>query len=250
MILPLFSCKMRQTHVLMGLASLLGVLPLLQISAQLPRPRLGNAQRYKDHFHNDDGSTRYSFDLGGGGALITGATKHSITSGGVIASSAGLNFNRRIALAVRGEYGKFGVPAPVLSAYNQPDGNVQIISATMNVLARYHAGAHFLTYVTGGGGYYRRVTKFTTPTGNAICIGGPCITSGSSVVNAVYYSNTYGGNAGLGFEWKPSLFSNQKIFVEARYHFLAEQTPGLIGVLYPMNSRSAQYLPVLAGLRW
>jgi hypothetical protein len=216
----------------------------------LPMPRLGKGESlHVDHWHNNDGSTRYSIEFGAGPSFATGATANYVTNGGVVAAAFGLNLNRRVALQARGEYDQFGVPGRVLAAYGQPDGRVQIASATLNTILRYHVGSHMQAYVTGGGGYYRRVTRFVTPSNSTVCIGGSCLTGGG-VTNGFFVNNTAGGNGGFGFEWKPSFYSNQKIFAEVRYNFLLQQDPTAAGSVYIQNSRNAQYVPVLVGLRW
>lgn len=219
----------------------------MSAQAQLPGPQ-AQGKTYKpqvDHWHNDDGSTRYNFELSGGPASGVGSTRRYQTFGGVVAGAAGINFNRYITLQGRGEFAQFGVPGPLLYSVAQPDGKVQIGSGTANMLLRYYVGPHARAYIILGGGYYRRVTRFETPTNTS--------TSGStSVLTGTYYMNTYGEAAGFGFEWKPSFYSNMKIFTEARYNFIhgqnSDSTTG--GAHMDFNSRNAQYIPVLLGLRW
>lgn len=218
----------------------------MSAQAQLPRPQ-SQGKVYKpevDHWHNGDGTTRYNFELAGGPASGIGSTRRYQTFGGAVAGAAGVNFNRFFTLQGRGEYAQFGVPGSLLYALAQPDGKVQIGSGTANVLLRYYVGAHVRAYVTIGGGYYRRVTRLTTPTNTS--------TSGSSnVLTGVYYMNTYGEAAGFGFEWKSSFYSNMKIFTEARYNFIhGQDSKSTGGVGMDFNSRNAQYIPIFLGLRW
>ena len=215
--------------------------------AQLPRPQIKQKpgeKPYKDHWHNDDGSTRYNFELAGGAAFGVGPTRRYQTFGGAIAGAAGINFNRYLTLQARGEYAQFGIPGSLLYTVAQPDGKVQIGSATVNALVRYYVGPHLRAYVTVGGGFYRRVTRFTTPMNTS--------TSGpTSALTGLYTMNTYGEAAGFGFEWKPSFYSNAKIFTEARYNYInGQNSKSTGGGSADFNSRNAQYIPVLVGLRW
>lgn len=229
----------RSLRLLSMVLSLLGTLPVV---AQLPLPKAYPNRRGPDAFHNADGSTRYSFELGGGGVLPIGGTGRSMTGGGSVAAAAGVNLNKHVALQGRGEYDQTGVPRTVLLLVNQPKGQVRAGSVTANVILRYVATDHFGAYVTGGGGYYRRVTRFLTPVING--------TNRSDQLTGLYTLNTYGGDAGLGFEWKPSVFSNMKIFAEARLNYLCGQTPTTTAGGYTLNSHNAQFVPALIGVRW
>lgn len=220
---------------------LLYALPVL---AQLPLPFTAKyaQRRNADAFHNADGSTRYSVEFGGGGNLPMGGTHQSQTSGGSVEGAFGINFNKYLALQARGEYDQMDVPKKVLTQLDQPKGSVQIASGTINAILRFVATTHFGMYVAPGGGYYRRVTKFKES--------GTVGTSQSDQITGLYTLNTYGGSLGFGVEWKPSVFSNIKIFGEARYTYLAGQTQKNLASEYDLNSRSAQFLPVLVGIRW
>lgn len=211
---------------------------------QLPRPKSPALKASRDHWHNDDGSTRYNFEFGGGPAAGIGPVRRYQTFGGAVAGAAGVNFNHVFTLQARGEYDKFGVPASLLKALNQPDGNVQMASGTLTALVHYYTGPHLRLYFTVGGGYYRRVTTFVTTmdTGNQ---------TSATVTTGQFHLDTYGESAAFGFEWKGSFFSNAKLFTEARYNYVHGQRTGASGgTTYDFNSRNMQYIPVVVGVRW
>ncbi len=200
-------------------------------------------------YHNDDGSSRYSFEVGGGALLAPGGTRHTQTLGGAVEAAAGLNFNKYIALQGRAEYDQAGVPGRILAAYNQQDGKVQVVSAQINSILHYYAGQQFRAYVVLGSGYFRRVTRFYYPGPASGCLGGSCNSTGNNPTG-FFHLDTVGAVGGLGFEWRPSVYSNGKIFLEGRYDYIKGQTPSDSGTQYPLNSRNAQMVPVLMGVRW
>lgn len=215
-----------------------------QAQAQLPAPKLDRARSSTDHWHNDDGSTRYNFEVAAGPSSGVGPTRRYQTFGGVAAAGAGINFNRTFTLQARGEYDKFGVPGSLLYAVAQKDGKVEVVSGTLNGIVRFGEGPHLRPYVTLGGGYYRRVTTFTDTidTGNG---------SSAQATTGQFHMDTYGGSAGVGFEWKGSFYSNMKLFAEARYNFVrGQKSHSTSGAGYDLNSRNFQYIPVLVGFRW
>jgi hypothetical protein len=115
--------------------------------------------------------------------------------------------------------------------------------------------------VVVGGGYYHKVTNFTTPTVEEECY----YFCEEVQVNANfdhYTSNAFGVNGGVGLTYKFSRFSNARFYVEARYVLMLDsQRTGVTSAnvatsplnatdFYPANSDRTTYIPIKVGIRF
>ena len=250
--------------------------PLVPVAdaTQPPPGRRYGRPTYHDSMHNADGSYKLAFEIGGGFATPAGRTGKYQTTSYKFSGGVGWNFSKTFGVLFQGDYDHFGITkgelASQLALYNklliaqgdQPlsslGGNVHIWSATLNPIINYYTSDSLGAYVVGGGGFYRKVTEFTSPTagtfcqrdnfGNVICF--------QEAVNSVvdhYSNNAFGFNGGIGFTYKFSRFSGQKVFAEARYVWVDNQASTNNTVAnngYPPANYRTGYFPVTIGLRW
>jgi hypothetical protein len=117
-----------------------------------------------------------------------------------------------------------------------------------------------------GAGFYHKVTNFMVPSTGEYC--DPyygCYQYTANQVIDHYTSNAPGFSPGIGLTWKFSKFSNQRMYVEARYVIMLDSqrtglTPTNVGGSfgatytgandYPQNSDRTTYIPIKFGIRF
>ena len=236
-----------------------------------PRRRYGRP-RYNDSSHNPDGSPKYTFIAGVGATIPLGNTYHYDTGSYGFQVGGGRNFNKHFAVIAQYDYDHFGLQGSTLgnqtTVYNSNpnnavtglDGNAHIWSFTLNPTYTFYSGPGLGAYVVGGVGFYHKVTNFTLPEQEEVyTIYGPEIIDANAIIDH-YTSNAVGFNGGLGLTYKPSRFSGERFYLEARYVFIDNQqrTGQSVNNIndvntynqYPANSNRTTYIPVKVGIRF
>ena len=237
-------------------------------SAQPPtgRRRSYGRSRYQDRLHNSDGSTKIAFVGGAGLNVPVANTGKFYTPSYAITAGAGYNFNKMFGVLGEFHYDHMGLTGgAIASEYNTL---INSYGATADDLAGFDANAHFIAltvnpvvtyandrskfgaYATAGGGYYRKTTNFTLPTLGTACNGYFCSTYEANENIDSATANGYGFNGGLGLTYKLSSFSSERLFVEARYHWMKIGTDANNTDVFQYNRRNSEYIPITAGIRF
>ena len=263
---------------------------LLGGSQPPPRRRYGRPS-YASGNSNADGSPKYTFLAGMGPASPIGITHKYETPSYDLQFGGGRNFNKYVGLLAQFDYDHFGLqgatianedyiynyctiaenslpisnpdycspegPAPAGSAA-PIDGNNHVWSFTLNPTFTLPTEGSWGAYAVLGGGFYHKVTNFTTPEVEVTYYG-----EYEQNVNFDHYtSNAVGVSGGFGITHKISHFSNERFYMEARYVYIPNsQRTGVTTVnvatspltatdLYPANSDHTSYIPVKFGLRF
>jgi len=206
-------------------------------------PSLDKANYKKDHWKNDDGTDKYVVEFGGGIAQPAGASKKLENLGWNVHLGAGSNFNHWVSLFVEYDLNNFGVPLHEVQTYfgsgymPGTTGRVHLWSFTVDPMVRYYHSDQAEAYIIGGGGFYRKVVRFSLPSCTVSC--------------GDHSSNNAGGlSIGTGITWKVSYLADARYFAEARYEWVDNQpyanTPAS---REPANQRTG-YFPVTLGIRW
>ncbi len=228
------------------------------------RRRSYGRSRYEDRLHNSDGSTKIAIMAGGGMNLPVGNTGKFYTPSYDIAGGVGFNFNKMLGVLGEVHYDHAGVTGGAiayeyanLQQYYQAsasdlagfDANAHVLSITANpVLSFSNDSSKLGVYLTGGVGYYRKTTNFTLPSYGTAC-DYFCYTYATNYNVDTASSNGFGANGGFGFTYRISEFSNERLFVEARYHWINIDSKNNTD-LFPFNKRNTEYVPVLVGVRF
>ena len=254
-------------------------------SSQPPPRRTYGRPNYSGGNTNPDGSAKY-FGLGGFGmALPAGITHKYQTLSWGFQGGVGRNFNKTLGVDVEFNYDHFGLQAATINNqtylydYGCPagtvaagtcgvsglDGNNHVWSFTLNPTYTLPTDGAAGAYLVVGAGYYHKVTNFTEPSTGQYCdFYYGCYQYTANQVIDHYTSNAFGVNGGVGLTWKFSRFSNERLYVEARYVVVLNQArPGItdtspISVLnsytgtnfYPANSDRTTYIPIRVGIRF
>lgn len=260
-------------------------------------PALGNSQppprrsygrpSYSGGNSNPDGSQKW-FGLGGAGiAIPVGNTHKYETPNWGIQVGVGRNFNKFVGLDAEFNYDHFGLQGATIAnatyIYNYctideydldlcapegaaasgsatpVDGNNHVWSFTLNPRYTLATEGPLGAYLVVGGGYYHKVTDFTTPTEECDYY------YGCGYYNATfdhYTSNAPGVNGGFGLTYKFSKFSGEAFYLEAKYVLIFNSqrygvtssnvatSPLNASDYYPANSNRTSYVPIKFGIRF
>lgn len=231
--------------------------------APSPSPSAKASPQYGQNPHYPDYTSRWShlaFVAGAGFTAPLGNTTHggpshpnSIgeTYGYNIRAGAGWNFTKHLGVLLEYNFNRDKIPGSTLTELSIANnlgtpigGNVNTWSFTAQPIF-YVPVTHTLGgYVTGGGGFYRKVTNFTvavTACDIFFCSYVPQTIAHSS-------SNQGGLNIGLGGYWKAfGEDSNSKLFTEVRYVWVDSPVASSSD---PFGSGTSSLLPVTFGIRF
>lgn len=199
-----------------------------------------NNGRYPDY------TSRWShlaFEGGGGFTAPVGNDTHGIETWGYnIGLGAGWNFTKRFGTLLEYQFDKQKIPGATIAEVGAQGGNINTWSFTLDPVFYQPLTRTLGGYVTGGLGFYRKVTNFTNlaPTYQCFYF---CYTAYAPQTVAHFSSNQLGINVGIGAYWKAfGEDSNAKFFAEARYTWVdspsasktqnGEGTEGLIPVTF------------------
>jgi hypothetical protein len=244
-------------------------------AAQPPPRRRYSRPNYNDSRTNSDGSAKYTFLVGGGFTLPTGATHGALDTSWKIQAGVGRNFNKTFGVIAQFDYDNFGVNTStlnnLLAIYNllgatdqngnpltQLGGNSHDWSFTLNPIVNYYTSDTMGAYVVGGAGFYHKTANFTVPTIGTACDFFGCFQFAANSTIDKYTSNAFGVNAGLGFTYKMSRFASTRFYVEGRYvytfnserDFSFGDANGNGFNVFPQNSAKTSYIPITFGLRF
>jgi hypothetical protein len=209
------------------------------------KPQYGQTNSYPSY---QSRWSRIAFEAGGGFNAPAGHTNKYATYGGNLTLGAGWNFNKWLGTLIEYQFIDDKIPGRTLAAVGAPGGNVHVWSFTVDPILYLPTSGSFGAYITGGGGFYRKVTTFTTPVPVLYCdYFGFCYQGTQNVVIGHFSSNQGGMNIGGGFTWNAfGPDSKGKLFAEARYVWVdspsasaTQQGTGTFGTI-----------PVTFGVRW
>jgi hypothetical protein len=193
----------------------------------------------------------WTFEAAGG---FNAPISSSVTYGGQFTVGAGLKFNKYLSTLIEYQYLDSKLPGYLIAEAGANGGYAHIWSFTIDPVIDLMPKASNDVYVTGGGGFYRKVTSFTDPEETEYCYYFCEIGTVNAVVG--HFSSNQGGiNFGAGFQHRLGGMSgdgNMKLFVEARY--LDVFSPAVVGSANGLGVTSVaantQIIPVSVGVRF
>ncbi|HEY0308409.1 MAG TPA: hypothetical protein VGB94_09630 [Acidobacteriaceae bacterium] len=230
-----------------------------------PRRRPYGRPTYRDRYTNADGSSKLAWEAGAGFTVPTQESGQYLKPSYKFTFGAGRAFSKNFAILAEYNYDHFGIPDAQLnsqlSLYNtlgaqltQLNGNAHTWSLTLEPVLSFYSSGKAGAYVIGGGGFYRKITNFTTPTIGTYCDYECYPVAQDQTID--HYSNNAGGlNIGAGLTYKVSNYSNLKLFAEARYVWVdnspsSTNTAGAPNYGYPAANFETKYIPVTFGVRF
>jgi len=201
-------------------------------------------------------ASKFALELGGG--MDAPTDKNYITWGGQFTVGGGVNFSRRFALLAEYQYIDDKLPGALIAETGANGGHAHIWSLTLDPVISLFPKSSNDFYVTGGGGFYRKVTSFTDPVQAEYCdyYYGYCTIGTINQVVGHFSSNQGGYNIGGGYQHRMGGMyqdSKMKLYVEARY--LNVMTPAVNGITpsglgITTVAAGTKVIPISAGIRW
>jgi hypothetical protein len=186
-------------------------------------------------------------DTSSAGSTPTNFEGPFLTYGGNFTGGLGLRFSPRFSLLGEYQFIDDKLPGPFIAAVGTQGGNAHIWSLTLDPVIDLFPKAVNSVYVTGGGGFYRKVTNFTDPEQVESCYYF-CETYTQNETVFHFSSNQGGANLGLGFTHRVGGTygdSQMKVYAEARYVWI--DTPPVSA--FDGTGRT-EVIPVTVGLRF
>jgi hypothetical protein len=197
--------------------------------------------------------SNFAFEAGGGFNAPAG-DKSYITWGGQLTVGGGVNFNKHLALLAEYQFIDDKLPGRIISEAGSQGGHVHLWSLTLDPVLDLFPKSTNDVYVTGGGGFYRKVTSFTEIGQTEYCYF-YCEVGYVSEVVGHFSSNQGGFNVGAGFQHRlGGMYGDSKtrLFAEAR--FVEALTPAVVaypnGLAETTIAADTKVIPVSVGVRW
>ncbi|ACO32666.1 MULTISPECIES: outer membrane beta-barrel protein [Acidobacterium] len=200
--------------------------------------------------------SKLAFEAGGGFTAPIGNDTHGYNTWGYnFRVGAGWNFSKRLGVLVEYTFDRTKIPGSTLSYLSNESGiyplygNINNWSFTIDPIIYQPFTKTTGAYITGGGGFYRKVTNFSTPvpfTGCDFYYG--CYYGYAAQTVAHSSSNQGGLNIGAGLYWKAfGEDSNAKLYMEARYVWINSPNASRAD---PYGSGTEGLIPVTFGVRF
>lgn len=210
-------------------------------------------QEYGNHGLWQKAKSNFAFEAGGG---ANAPESTSITWGGNFTAGAGVNVSKRLAVLAEYQFVDDKLPGTLIAEADAQGGHAHIWSLTLDPVLDLFPKASNDIYITGGGGFYRKVSSFTDPEEEEECYYF-CETFEQNVVVAHFSSNQGGWNIGAGYQHRLGGMygdSKNKLFAEVRYiDVLSPAVTGLSpngsGLITTVNA-DTKMIPVTLGVRF
>lgn len=217
------------------------------VQDQYPNQGGYNRQTYNTH-HSSSWTDHLAIEAGAGFNVPTGNTGTWQSVGYSINLGGGWMFTDRIGVLAEYTFNRAAIPASTLTNIGEPQGNVHVWSLGLNPIIYYKNSGRFGGYVTGGGGFYRKLTSFTEPVyaGDYCSYFYGCYPVYQNVTLSHFSSNQGGVNLGTGVTFKPNADGKYKFYAEARYVWVDSPTSSASGI----GTGTVGMIPVAFGFRW
>jgi Outer membrane protein beta-barrel domain len=210
-------------------------------------PNQGGYNRQSSYHHNDSLIDHLAIEAGTGFNVAAGNTGTWQDVGWSVNLGGGWNFNSRFGVLAEYGFNRANIPQSTLTAVGEPNGNVHVWSLTLDPIIYYKTSGRIGGYVTGGGGFYRKLTSFTESVyeGDYCSYFGCYPEYGTEVLN--HFSSNQGGvNIGTGVTFKPNADGKAKFYAEARYVWV--NSPPTSGDAF--GTGTVGMIPITFGFRW
>src|ERR1700761_1887968 len=216
---------------------------------QYPNQGGYNRPSYNSH-HSDSLTDHVAIEAGGGFNVPSGNTSTWQSVGYSINLVGGWMFNDKIGVLAEYTFNRANIPINTLTNIGEPDGNVHVWSLGLEPIIYYKTSGHLGGYVTGGGGFYRKVTTFTQPVyvGDYCDYFYGCYPVYDNVTLSHFSSNQGGLNLGTGLTYKMNTDGKLKLYAEARYVWVNSPTTSANGG--NIGTGTVGMIPVTFGVRW
>ena len=196
-----------------------------------------------------------AFEAGGGFNGPVGNSSNYITWGGNFTVGGGLHLNKRFSVLAEYQFMDDKLPGSVIAETGATGGDAHIWSLTIDPVVDLFPKSTNSVYVTGGGGFYRKVTSFTDPEESEFCEFFECFEGTQNEVVGHFSSNQGGWNIGGGYTHRlGGIYNdgNMKLFAEVRYLDVLTPASAIApnGLGVATVGSGTRLIPITLGLRW
>jgi Outer membrane protein beta-barrel domain len=211
-------------------------------------PNQGGYNRQRYNTPSNGWTDHLAIEAGGGFNVPSGNTGTWQSVGYTVNLGAGWMFNDRIGVLAEYNFNGTNIPQNTLSNIGEPNGNVHVWGFTLDPVIYYKTSGHIGGYVTGGGGFYRKLTSFTEPVyaGDYCTYFYGCYPVYENVTLSHFSSNQGGLSFGTGVTYKPNPDGKLKLYAEARYLWVDSPKSSTSGI----GTGTVGMFPVTFGFRW
>lgn len=225
--------------------ALLGAAPAAPLA--LASPQYGGHSNYPSYPSYESRWSHVAFVGGGGFSAPIGNDTHGYETWGYnLDVGAGWNFTKHFGVLFEYQFDKMKIPGATIATVGAQGGNINSHLFLFDPVYYFHSGKTTGAYVTGGGGFSRKVTNFTDLEATEECYYF-CYYGYAPVTVDSFSSNQGAFDAGLGLYWKAfGPDSNAKLFAEARYIWVDSPRP-----TSTTNGEGTEgIIPVTVGIRF
>lgn len=225
--------------------------------AAAPKPASSAAGQYDNRSgRGSDWKGKLALEFGGGFDPPTNDSSPYISTGYNINVGGGLHMGHGVSLLVEYQFIRAGLPKAIIAQAGSDGGNVHLWSLGLEPVIDLMPHHNTSVYVTGGGGFYRKVTNFTVQTLTQYCYYFYC-GPGYTTQTAGHFSSNQGGwNVGGGISHRfAGMYGDGKMAVFAEARYLDVNSPAVInqspnGLGNTTIGAGTKLIPVTFGLRF
>jgi hypothetical protein len=219
-------------------------------------PMANGSPQYGGHNNNYPSYNNYSsnwshiaFVAGGGFTAPIGNDTHRYETWGYnFDLGGGWNFSKKFGILFEYYFNKNKIPGATIAKVGAQGGNINTHLFLFDPVYYFYSHNSLGAYVTGGGGFSRKVTNFTDLVPQQGCYYYGICYGGYVAQTIAHFSSVQGAfDAGFGLYVKAfGPDSNAKLFLESRYVFV--DSPGRTST--SSGEGTEEVIPVTVGLRF
>lgn len=202
-----------------------------------------------------DWKSQLAFEAGGGFNVPLSDTSSDLNTGFNFTVGGGLHFSHGVSLLAEYQYIYDGLPKAIVAEAGANSGYADIWSLTLDPVIDLMPKKTTSVYVTGGGGFYRKVTNFESPQPTQYCTYFYCGVINQNTVIGHFSSNQGGWNVGGGVTHRFGGMYGEgrtEVFAEGRY--LDVMTPAVTtsanGLGVTSVGAGTKLVPITFGVRF
>jgi hypothetical protein len=194
----------------------------------------------------------FTFEGGGG---FNAPISDSVTWGGNLTIGGGYNLSEHLALLAEYQFIADKLPGVLIAEAGATGGYVHIWSLTVDPVIDLYPKKNNDLYITGGGGFYRKVTNFTDPQEAEYCEYYYCEVGVENEVVGHFSSNQGGFNIGGGYMRRfGGMYGDSRTKLFAEFRYLDVLSPATTtnpnGLGTTTVAAGTRVVPITLGIRW
>ncbi|MFZ0395220.1 MAG: hypothetical protein WCF17_19580 [Terracidiphilus sp.] len=223
-----------------------------------PEPASGAAGQYDNKGGGGNGgwASRIAIEAGGGFDAPISNTSNYANLGWDMNVGGGMRFGHGLAALIEYQFIEDGLPSAIVTEAGSQSGNIHLWGFSVDPVYDIWPKAANGVYVTGGAGFYRKVTNFQDAVQQQFCEYFYCGVGYTNQTIGHFSSNQAGMNVGGGFRHKfTGMYGDGRMEVFAEARFVDVFTPAVInqspnGLGNTTIGAGTRLLPINFGLRF